>query len=108
MPLRRAGTVPSAGVRYGPGSAAHRFARAPRCAASADRSPAAQRRHDDLLAAAGAAIDFLAGAELQVLAHADADLAQPPLIADHGDRGIAEARIGVDEGFLHRIGCDRL
>ena len=27
MPLRRAGTVPSTGVRYGPGSAAHRFAR---------------------------------------------------------------------------------
>jgi hypothetical protein len=27
MPLRRAGTVPSAGVRYGPGSAAHRFAK---------------------------------------------------------------------------------
>jgi hypothetical protein len=24
MPLRRAGTIPSAGVRYGPGSAAHR------------------------------------------------------------------------------------
>ena len=24
MPLRRAGTVPNAGVRYGPGSAAHR------------------------------------------------------------------------------------
>jgi hypothetical protein len=27
MPLRRAGTVPSTGVRYGPGSAAHRFAK---------------------------------------------------------------------------------
>jgi len=26
MPLRRAGTVPSTGVRYGPGSAVHRFA----------------------------------------------------------------------------------
>src|ERR1700709_1881185 len=26
MPLRRAGTVPSSGVRYGPGSAAHRYA----------------------------------------------------------------------------------
>src|SRR4051794_20887775 len=34
MPLRRAGTVPDAGVRYGPGSAAHRFAKsyALRCA----------------------------------------------------------------------------
>src|SRR3954449_10164987 len=37
MPLRRAGTVPDAGVRYGPGSAAHRFARAARCAASGGR-----------------------------------------------------------------------
>ena len=27
MPLRRPGTVPNAGVRYGPGSAAHRFAK---------------------------------------------------------------------------------
>jgi hypothetical protein len=27
MPLRRAGTVANAGVRYGPGSAAHRFAK---------------------------------------------------------------------------------
>src|ERR1700710_1191255 len=38
MPLRRVGTVPSTGVRYGPGSAAHRFARAARCAASGARS----------------------------------------------------------------------
>src|SRR3954454_2914287 len=37
MPLRRAGTVPSTGVRYGPGSAAHRSARATRCAASGAR-----------------------------------------------------------------------
>src|SRR4051794_24747599 len=35
--LRRTGTVPSAGVRDGPGSAAHRSARAPRCAASGAR-----------------------------------------------------------------------
>src|SRR3954468_10494818 len=34
MPLRRAGTVTNAGACYGPGSAAHRFARATRCAAS--------------------------------------------------------------------------
>jgi hypothetical protein len=27
MPLRRAGTVQGAGIRYGPGSAAHRFAK---------------------------------------------------------------------------------
>ena len=32
--LRRTGTVPSAGVRDGPGSAAHRFASAARCTAS--------------------------------------------------------------------------
>jgi hypothetical protein len=38
MPLRRAGTVPSAGIRYGPGSAAHHAASAARCAASGERS----------------------------------------------------------------------
>src|SRR3984893_8824287 len=37
MPLRRAGTVSNAGVRYGPGSAAHRYARATRRAASGAR-----------------------------------------------------------------------
>ena len=35
--LRRTGTVPSTGVWYGPGSAAHRFARATRCTASGER-----------------------------------------------------------------------
>src|SRR3954464_10906782 len=34
---RRAGTVPKAGACYGPGSAAHRFASATRCAASGER-----------------------------------------------------------------------
>src|SRR3954465_14959231 len=89
---------------YGPGSAAHRFARATRCAASGARtSPPAQRRHDDFVAAAGAAGDFLAGAELQILVHADADLAQAALVADHRDGGIAQAGIGLDEGILHRV-----
>src|SRR3954469_3461666 len=37
VPLPRTGTVPNTGVRYGPGSAAHRFARATRCAASGAR-----------------------------------------------------------------------
>jgi hypothetical protein len=35
--LRRTGTVSNTGVRYGPGSAAHRFASATRCAASGAR-----------------------------------------------------------------------
>src|SRR4051794_7449679 len=35
--LRRTGTVPNAGVRNGPGSAAHRYANAARCAASGAR-----------------------------------------------------------------------
>src|SRR5258707_346126 len=34
MPLRRAGTVPTIGARYGPGSAAHPSASAARCPAS--------------------------------------------------------------------------
>src|ERR1700682_6588532 len=50
------------------------------------RLPAAHRRHLHLLAAAGAAIDFVAGAELQILAHADPDFAEPSLVAGHGDR----------------------
>src|ERR1700712_5484930 len=41
--LRRTGTVPNTGVRYGPGSAAHRSARATRCAASGARANAAPR-----------------------------------------------------------------
>src|SRR5579872_4515419 len=49
------------------------------------RLPAPDRRHHDLVAPAGAAIDFLAGAELQVLAHADAHLAQPLPVECDGD-----------------------
>jgi hypothetical protein len=41
--LRRTGTVPSASARYGPGSAAHRSARATRCAASGARKPEMRR-----------------------------------------------------------------
>jgi hypothetical protein len=41
--LRRTGTVPNAGARYGPGSAAHRSARATRCAPSGARSPKNRR-----------------------------------------------------------------
>jgi hypothetical protein len=39
MPLRRAGTVPNTGVRDGPGSAAHRFAKgyALRCVRGTER-----------------------------------------------------------------------
>src|SRR6478735_142954 len=50
------------------------------------RLPTAHRRHDDLVAAAGAAIDFLAGTELQILAHADTHFAEPRLVAGHRDR----------------------
>jgi hypothetical protein len=42
--LRRTGTVPNTGVRYGPGSAAHRSARATRCAASGARKHPAQTK----------------------------------------------------------------
>src|SRR3981081_2017059 len=64
------------------------------------KSTTPQRRHHDLLAAAGAAVGFLAGAELQILAHADTDLGEPGPVAGHGDRGIAQARIDLDEGVL--------
>src|SRR3954469_7486416 len=71
-------------------------------------SPAAQRRHHDLVAPAGAAGYFVAGAELQVLAHADPHLAQASLVADHGDAGFAQARIGLDERGFDIGGGDRL
>src|SRR5215213_11862393 len=54
-------------------------------------------RHHDIVAAAGAAIDFLTGAELQVLAHADPHFAEPPPAARHGDGGAAQAGIDLDE-----------
>src|SRR5882757_1738172 len=71
-------------------------------------STAPHRRHGDLVAAAAAAVDFLAGSELQVLAEADADLAEPGAVAGHGDGGCREARIDLDEGVLDVGGRDRL
>ena len=68
-------------------------------------SPAPHRRHLDLVAAAGAAIDFLAGAELQILAHAEAHFAQARLVAGHRDRGGAQARIGLDEASSTSAGA---
>src|SRR5215218_964014 len=66
--------------------------------------PAPHRRHHHFVAAAGAAVDFLAGAELQVLAHADPDFAKAPAGADHRNRRTAEARIDLDKGGLERLG----
>src|SRR3954447_493658 len=60
-------------------------------------SPAPHRRHQHLVAAAGAAVDFLAGAELQVLAQADPDFTEPPAVAGHRDGRTAQARIDLDE-----------
>ena len=59
-----------------------------------------------LVAAAGAAVDFLAGAELQVLAHADPHFAEPGPVAGHRDRGVAQAGIDLDEGVLDLGGRD--
>src|SRR6478736_7153293 len=68
--------------------------------ASLCRLPAPDRRHRHLLAAAGAAIDLLAGAELEILVHADTHFAEPRPVAGHGNRRTAQAGIGLDEGFL--------
>src|SRR4029079_13638136 len=46
-------------------------------------SAAPHWRHRHRVAPAGTAVDFLAGAELHVLAHADPHLAQAPARADH-------------------------
>src|SRR6195952_4322563 len=63
MPLRRAGTVTNAGAWCGPGSAAHRFARATRCAASGARRELLRLRDADLQRAdpVDAAFDLVAG-----------------------------------------------
>src|SRR6266852_408331 len=67
---------------------------------TAGKSAAPHRRHLDLVAAAGAAVDFLAGAELQVLAQADPHLAEPRPVAGHGDCRTAQPGIDLDEGVL--------
>ena len=73
-------------------------------------SPAPHRRHHHLVAAAGAAVDLLAGAELEVLVHADPHFAETPAVAGHRDRRCAQAGIDLDEGLLDRdrrdgLGC---
>ena len=50
------------------------------------RATAAHRRHHELVAAAGARVDFRAIAELQVLADADAHFVEPPAVACHRNR----------------------
>src|SRR5262245_49390884 len=59
------------------------------------RASAAHRRHDELVAAAGARVDLGAGAEAQVLAEANAHLAQTPAPAGHRDAVAGEAGIGL-------------
>ena len=60
MPLRRAGTVPNTGVRYGPGSAAHRFAKsyALRCVRGTPSMKIPRARQDPDIARVA---DFLRG-----------------------------------------------
>src|SRR5262249_46648418 len=58
---------------------------------------AAHRRHDELVAAAGARVDVGAGAEAKVLAEANAHLAQAPAATGHPDGAAGEARIGLTE-----------
>src|SRR6266403_4140425 len=70
--------------------------------------PAPYRRHGHLLAPAGAAIDLLAGAELEVLVHADTHFAESRLVAGDGDRRTAKAGIGLDEGLLDLRGRNGL
>src|SRR5260221_9203805 len=62
--------------------------------------PAPHRRHHHFVAAAGAAVDFLPGAELQILAPADPDFAEPPACAGPRDRRTAETGLELDEGRL--------
>src|SRR4051812_35011016 len=80
---------------------------APHCAASGVRnigSPAPHRWHQHLVAAAGAAVDLLAGAELQVLAQAYPHFREPATVTGHRNRRTAQARIDLDEGLLEIAG----
>src|SRR4051812_12637508 len=68
---------------------------------------APERRHGYLVAAAGALIDFITGAKLQILAQADSDFAQPSSVAGHGNSRCREAGIDLDESALDIAGRDR-
>src|SRR5580658_3961732 len=70
-------------LAHGPriSSAPRRKNGALRCVRGTYRSPAPYRRHHHLVAPAGAAIDFIAVPEFQVLAHADPHLAEPGPVA---------------------------
>src|SRR3954470_13469835 len=61
---------------------------------------APDRGHGHLVAAAASAIDFLAGAELQILAQTDPHLTEPGPVAGHGDCRSREPGIDLDEGLL--------
>src|SRR5258708_27004422 len=54
---------------------------------------AAHRRHRHLIAPAGPAVELVAGAELQILAHADAHFAQPRAVAGYCDSSGGKTRI---------------
>src|ERR1700744_340668 len=67
---------------------------------SAQRSAAAHWRHRHLVAPAAAALKLLAGPELEILAHADPDFAEPGPVAGDRNRRLAEAGIDLDKGLL--------
>src|SRR3989454_9864198 len=78
------------------------------CALARERgAAAAYRRHDELVAAAGARVDVGAGTEAQVLAEANAHLAQTPAAADHRDTVAAEARICLPQRLPAPVRRDR-
>src|ERR1043166_9867939 len=66
-------------------------------------SSSAHRRHHELVALAGAAVDLRTLAELEVAREADAHLAQPRARARHRDAGARQAGIGFDEGVLDLV-----
>src|SRR5258708_11610516 len=74
------------------------------CALARERgAAAAYRRHDELVAAAGARVDVGAGTEAQVLAEANAHLAQTPAAAAHRAAVPAEAGIGPRQRLLQPL-----
>src|SRR5262249_52967106 len=79
-----------------------------RCALARERgAAAAYRRHDELVAAAGARVDVGAGTEAQVLAGANAAPAQAPAAAGPRDAVAAKAGIDLHERLLDLVGRDR-
>src|ERR1041385_5921193 len=70
-------------------------------------SPAAHRRHGELVAAARLAIDLFAFAELQIARETDAHLAEARSRAGYRNALAIQFRVRLHEGFLYLVRRNR-